>query len=146
MGADETCENSDRNAMTPDTSAHAPATGTLTALRTLRRIATFLRPYQRQVVGAAIALVIAASAVLMLGQGLRAVVDRGFTTGDASQLDRGLALLLVVIVVMALATFTRVYYVSWLGERVAADLRRTMFDHLLGLSPAFFEVQADGAG
>jgi len=82
--------------------------------------------------------------VLMLGQGLRAVVDRGFTTGDASQLDRGLALLLVVIVVMALATFTRVYYVSWLGERVAADLRRMVFDHLLGLSPAFFEVTRTG--
>jgi len=130
--------------MTPDTSAHAPAPGTLTALRTLRRLATFLRPYQRQVVGAAIALVIAAGAVLMLGQGLRAVVDRGFATGDASQLDRGLALLLVVIVVMALATFTRVYYVSWLGERVAADLRRMVFDHLLGLSPAFFEVTRTG--
>src|SRR6185369_5509844 len=117
--------------MIPDTADKTSTLRPRSALATLARLTRFLRQYRRQVTFAAIALVIAASAVLALGQGLRAVVDRGFTTGDASQLDRGLALLLVVIVVMALATFTRVYYVSWLGERVAADLRRMVFDHLL---------------
>ena len=116
----------------------------LTALRTLGRVGTFLKPYRRQVVYAAVALVIAATAVLAVGQGLKTVVDRGFGTGDAAELNRGLVLLLGVVVVMATATFIRFYYVSWLGERVTADLRRVLFDHLLRLSPEFFEVTRTG--
>ena len=54
--------------------------------------------------------------------------------------------MLGVIVVMAAATFTRFYFVSWLGERVTADLRRAVFDHLLRLPPGFFEVDAHRRG
>ncbi len=122
----------------------APKLPPLTALRTLARVAAFLRPYRLQVVCAAIALVVAAAAVLTIGQGLKFVIDRGFGTGDGSELDRTLALTLGVIVVMAIATYTRFYFVSWLGERVTADLRRTVFDHLLGLPPSFFEVTRTG--
>ena len=125
----------------------APATPRIppiTALRTLARIGAFLRPYHRQVVFAAIALVIAAGSVLAIGQGLRFVVDRGFSAGNAAELDRTLGLMLVVVVVVAMATYTRFYYVSWLGERVTADIRRVVFDHLLQLSPGFFEVTRTG--
>ncbi len=114
------------------------------ALRTLARIGAFLRPYRRQVVFAAIALVVAAAAVLAVGQGLKGVIDRGFSAGDAHELDRTLALMLGVIVVMAAATYTRFYFVSWIGERVTADLRRAVFGHLLTLPPAFFEVTRTG--
>ena len=125
--------------------ALAPAIGPpLSALRTLARIGTFLRPYRRQVVYAAIGLVVAASAVLAVGQGLRGVIDRGFGAGSSAELDRTLALMLGVIVVMAVATYTRYYYVSWLGERVTADLRRAVFDHLLTLSPGYFEMTRTG--
>jgi len=124
----------------PKTAPLAP----LSAVRTLGRIGTFLKPYRRQVVYAAIALVIAAAAVLAVGQGLKSVVDRGFGTGDAAELNRGLALMLGIVVVMATATFTRFYFVSWLGERVTADLRRVLFDHLLKLSPEFFEMTRTG--
>jgi len=127
--------------MTPDTASLPPP---VTALRTLARVGVFLRPYRKQVIIAAIALVVAAAAVLAIGQGLKSVVDRGFGTGDAGQLDRTLALMLVVIAVMAGATFTRFYFVSWIGERVTADLRRAVFDHLLTLPPGFYEATRTG--
>jgi ATP-binding cassette subfamily B protein len=126
--------------MTPASPPLPPAT----ALKALARIGAFLRPYRRQVVTAAIALVIAAAAVLAVGQGLRSVVDHGFGSGDADALDRGLTAMLAIVVVMAAATYTRFYYVSWLGERVIADLRRKVFDHLLTLPPEFFEVTRTG--
>jgi ATP-binding cassette subfamily B protein len=122
----------------------APKLPPLTALRTLARVARFLRPYRRQVIYAAVALVVAAAAVLTVGQGLKFVIDRGFGAGDGGELDRTLALMLGVVVIIALATYTRFYFVSWLGERVTADLRRAVFDHLLGLPPSFYEVTRTG--
>jgi ATP-binding cassette subfamily B protein len=122
----------------------APKIPPLTALRTVARVMRFLRPYRRQILYAAIALVFAAAAVLALGQGLKLVVDRGFAAGDPAELDRMLFATLAVIVVLAAATYTRFYFVSWLGERVTADLRRAVFDHLLRLPPGFFEVTRTG--
>ena len=122
----------------------APKIAPLTALRIVARVGRFVRPYRRQVVYAAIALLVAAAAVLTLGQGLRFVVDRGFLSGNAAELDRMLAAMLGVIVVVAMATYTRFYFVSWLGERVTADLRRAVFDHLLRLPPSFFEITRTG--
>ena len=123
-----------------------PATGLppVTALRTLAGIGVFLRPYRRQVIAAAVALLVAAGAVLAIGQGLKGVIDRGFAAGNAAELDRTLALMLAVIVVMAVATFTRYYFVSWIGERVTADLRRAVFEHLLRLPPGWFELTRTG--
>jgi len=128
-------------AMTPQ---NAPPLPPVTALRTLGRVWVFVRPYRRQVVFAAIALVVAAASVLAIGQGLKGVVDRGFGTGNAGELDRTLALMLAVVAVMACATFARFYFVSWIGERVTADLRRAVFDHLLTLPPGFYESTRTG--
>jgi ATP-binding cassette subfamily B protein len=116
----------------------------VTALRTLARIGRFLKPYRRQVAYAAAALLVAASAVLAVGQGLRSVIDHGFGAGDAAELDRALALMLGIVIVLAASTYTRFYFVAWLGERVTADLRRTVFDHLLRLPPQFFELTRTG--
>src|ERR1700751_4629993 len=102
---------------TTDTETASPLRP-IPTLKTLARIGRFIRPYRRQVVFAAIALVVAAAAVLAVGQGLKGVIDHGFSAGDARQLDRTLALMLGVIVVMAAATYTRFYFVSWIGERV----------------------------
>ena len=113
-------------------------------IRQLARILGFLAPYRRQVAIAMVALVVAAGCVLVLGQGLRRVIDRGFASGDAALLDGALVALLAVIVVMAIATYTRFYFVSWIGERVSADIRRAVFGHLLDLSPGFFEVTRTG--
>ena len=122
----------------------APKVPPLTALRIVSRIGAFVRPYRRQVVYAAVGLLFAAAAVLAMGQGLRFVVDRGFSAGNAAELDRMLGAMLAVIIVVALATYTRFYFVSWLGERVTADLRRAVFDHLLRLPPSFFEITRTG--
>ncbi|NDP42825.1 MAG: ATP-binding cassette domain-containing protein [Aromatoleum sp.] len=127
--------------MIPET---APKLPPATALRTLVRVGRFLRPYRRQVVYAAIALVVAAAAVLTVGQGLKGVIDRGFGAGNGGELDRTLGLMLGVVFVMAIATFTRFYFVSWIGERVTADLRRAVFDHLMTLPPGYFEVTRTG--
>ncbi|MBA3504777.1 MAG: ATP-binding cassette domain-containing protein [Betaproteobacteria bacterium] len=104
----------------------------------------YLRPYRRQIAYAGIALLFAAAAVLAIGQGLKFFVDRGLDAGNAGELDRMLALSAGVIIVMAVATYTRFYFVSWLGERVTADLRRAVFDHLLALPPAYFELMRTG--
>jgi ATP-binding cassette subfamily B protein len=113
-------------------------------LRDLALLWRYARPYRRRLAVALVALVIAAGCFLVLGQGLRQVVDSGFTQRDPSALDRALFLLVGVIVVMASATYTRFYLVSWLGERVVADIRADVFSHLLTLSPAFFEQQRTG--
>jgi len=113
-------------------------------IRQLARILAFLAPYRRQVAIAMVALVVAAACVLVLGQGLRRVIDGGFAASDAGMLDSALIALLAVIVVMAISTYTRFYFVSWIGERVTADIRRAVFGHLLDLSPGFFEVTRTG--
>jgi len=87
---------------------------------------------------------VAAATVLAVGQGLKFVIDRGFAAGNPAELDRMLGLMLGVVVLLAGATYTRFYFVSWLGERVTADLRRSVFDHLLRLPPGFFEVTRTG--
>ena len=127
--------------MSADNTSPLPPVG---ALKSLARVGAYLRPYRRQVAAAAVALLVAAGSVLAIGQGLKGVIDRGFGAGNAAELDRTLALMLVVIVVMAIATFTRFYFVSWIGERVTADLRRAVFDHLLRLPPGWFEVTRTG--
>ncbi len=113
-------------------------------LRQLRMLWRFILPYRARVGVAAIALVVAASSVLAIGQGLRLVIDRGIAAGNPGLLDEALIGLFVVIVVMAAATFGRFYMVTWLGERVTADIRRAVFDHILALSPSFFELTRTG--
>ena len=109
-----------------------------------RALFQLLRPYRRRVFIAAIALVVAAAAMLAVGQGLRAVIDQGFSAGDPAWLDRTLAAMFGVIALLAAATYLRFYNVSWLGERVTADIRRRVFDHLLSLPPAWFEAGRTG--
>ena len=113
-------------------------------LRTLRRAAGFLRPYWRRVAGAMIALTVTASSVLGLGQGLRALIDGGFSGGDPNALENALFLLVGLSIVMAAGTYCRFYLVTWLGERVVADLRDAVFDRVIRMDPAFFEVTKTG--
>ncbi|PCJ61463.1 MAG: ABC transporter [Rhodospirillaceae bacterium] len=110
----------------------------------LRRILPYLRPYTLGILGAVAALTLAAGTVLALGLGLRTLVDEGFSAGDAALLDRALMVLFGVILLLAIATYGRFYLVSWVGERVVADIRRDVFNHILGLSPSFFETTKTG--
>ena len=113
-------------------------------IKVLTAIWPYIRPYLAAVLGAGIALIVAASTVLALGQGLRFMVDRGFGDGGGRVLDLALSVLLGVVVVLAMATYARFYIVSWIGERVVADIRQAVFDHVLKLSPGFFEITRTG--
>ena len=110
----------------------------------LRGILPYLRPYRVQIVVALIALTVGAASVLVLGVGLRMLVDQGFRAGNIGLLNQALTWLIVIVAVLASATFARFYLVSWIGERIVADLRRDVFDHVLRLSPAFFETTRIG--
>jgi ATP-binding cassette subfamily B protein len=112
--------------------------------RVLKRAGAFLFPYRWRVVGAFIALSITAAATLGLGQGLKGLIDSGFSGGDSTTLDQALLLLVGLSVIIAFGTFARFYLVSWLGERVVADLRKAVFDRVLSLHPGFFEVTKTG--
>ena len=110
----------------------------------LRLLLPYLRPYRLRTVGATLALIGAAGLVLALGQGIRRLIDRGFAPGSMAHLDRAALGMFAVVAALAVATFARFYLVSWLGERVAADLRRDTFDRVLSLSAAFFETARVG--
>ncbi|MEK9900838.1 MAG: ABC transporter transmembrane domain-containing protein [Rhodospirillaceae bacterium] len=114
------------------------------SLRELRRLGRFVRPYRLAVAGACLALVIAAGTVLVIGQGLRRLVDEGFAAGNSGLLDDALVGLLVIVVVLAGATYSRFFLVSWIGERVVADIRKAVFEHTLRLEPAFYETMRIG--
>ena len=113
-------------------------------LRTLGRLWPFLRPYRWHVVGAILAATVAASTVLALGRGIAALIDQGFSEGDRDLLDHALAAIIGGTMILAAATYVRVSLVSWLGERVVADIRRAVYDHVIGLSPGFFELTRTG--
>ena len=104
----------------------------------------FLRPYKWRILLAGIALVTTAGVSLSLGQGLRLLIDQGFVAGSSEALTQTLLLFLVLVTLLALGTFLRFYLVSWLGERVSADLRKAVFRHLLQLHPGFFETNLSG--
>lgn len=104
----------------------------------LLRLANYLRPYWKQALIAAGALLVAAGSVLAMGQGLRLVIDRGFAGGTAEALDQALLLVGAVVLIMATAAALRFYWVMWIGERMAADLRQDVFNRLLALEPGFY--------
>src|SRR5690606_12870777 len=79
----------------------------------------------------------------MIGQAIRIMIDKGFSAGSVS-LDRYFLGLMGVVVLLAVATFGRYFLVSWIGERVISDIRKAVFNHVLKLSPSFFEVTRTG--
>jgi ATP-binding cassette subfamily B protein len=113
-------------------------------LSSLRVLLPLLRPYRWHIAGALAALALSSLMVLALGQGLRRLIDSGFATGGAARLDQAAIAMLVLVAVLACATYARFMLVSWLGERIAADLRRAVFDHVLDLSPAWLEDARTG--
>ncbi len=104
----------------------------------------FLRPYVGRAVAAAMMLALAAGLVLLLGQGIRGLIDRGFASGDGSRLNAAALAMFGVVVALAVSTGARFYLLSWLGERLGADLRAAVFNHVLRLSPTFFETMRTG--
>ena len=110
----------------------------------LLRLWPYLRPRRWMLAAAGVSLVAAALLTLTFPVAFRRVIDHGFGNSDAALIDRYFLALLAVAGALALATSARFYLVSMIGERLVADLRRGLFDHLLGMSPAFFEAMRTG--
>jgi ATP-binding cassette subfamily B protein len=111
------------------------------SLAVLAKLSRFLRPYRWQLLGATLALIFTAAITLSIGQGLRMLVE-GFQ--DKAALDRALELFAALVLLLALGTFVRFYLVTWIGERVCADLRLAVFNHIIHLHPGFFETTGSG--
>lgn len=108
-------------------------------LRLLSFAVQWLAPYRLQVIGASLALLATAIITLSIGQGLRLLIDNGLAAGEPAQLNQAVLVFFFLVMALAVGTFSRFYLVSWLGERVVADIRRRVFDHLLTLHPGFFD-------
>jgi ATP-binding cassette subfamily B protein len=113
-------------------------------LRQLRRLLPFLSAYRGLVAGWLGFLLVSSTATLALPQAVRVMIDRGFANADTATINASFLGLFGVATVLAIATAGRFFCVSLLGERVAADLRRRLFDHLLTLDQAFFEKTRSG--
>ena len=107
--------------------------------RAIRLAAHFIAPYRWQVLGALLALIVTAGITLSMGQGIRLLVDKGFMTQSAHLLNQSIGFFLLLVLGLSVGTFVRFYLVSWIGERVVADIRRQVFNHLIGLHPGFYE-------
>ena len=106
------------------------------SLSSLRMVWAMASRYPGHITAAAVALVIAAAATSGIPYAFKLIIDRGFSGGD---IGRWFEYLLMLVIVMAVATAVRFYFVSWLGERVVADIRLAVHRNLLRLSPGFFE-------
>ena len=113
------------------------------SLGPLRMIFAAAARYPGKVALALVALVITAAATLAIPSGFKLIIDRGFAAGaDPAEIGRWFRYLFMIVVVLALGTASRFYFVSWLGERVVADIRLAVQRNLLRLSPGFFEENA----
>ncbi|KRP58421.1 ABC transporter transmembrane domain-containing protein [Pseudomonas trivialis] len=107
--------------------------------RAIRLASRFIAPYRWQALGALLALIVTAGITLSMGQGIRLLVDQGFMTQSPHLLNQSIGLFMLLVLGLAVGTFARFYLVSWIGERVVADIRRQVFNHLIYLHPGFYE-------
>jgi ATP-binding cassette subfamily B protein len=104
----------------------------------LRGLVPYMAPYRKLVIGAGLALIATSIVSLALPLAVRRVVD-GFSSDNAALLDQYFTAALIIAMLLALGTGARYYLVTRLGERVVADIRKSLFDKVMGMSPAFFE-------
>ena len=135
-------------------SEHSPASSLTNTVATekpqdkkvaiLFELIQFIRPYKGHVFAAFIALIFTAAVMLSVGQGVRMLIDEGFAQQSIEQLQQAVLFILAITVLIAGGTFARFYLVSWLGERVSADIRLAVFNHVITLHPSYFETNGSG--
>ena len=89
-------------------------------------------------------LAVAAAAVLAIGEGLKRVIDQGFSAGNSAELDKILFIMVGLALAQGIGVYVRYSNISWVNNRVVNDIRQRIYAHLLTLSPAFFEQQRVG--
>jgi ATP-binding cassette subfamily B protein len=114
------------------------------SLRPLRTLVPFIRPYRGVLAAALVALLVAAAAMLALPVAFRFLIDRGFAASDVATINRYFAWFLIAAVIFGGFAALRFYLVTWLGERVVADIRSQTYDRVIRMDPLFFEVTRTG--
>lgn len=109
-------------------------------IASLKQMLSFLRPYGPQLIAAATALVATATVTLSVGQGLRLLIDDVLTTRTQDVLLVSIGVFAALVLLLAAGTYARYYFVSWVGERVSADIRKAVYANLVRLHPGFFET------
>ena len=113
-------------------------------LSSITQLFRFIAPYRWRWMGAGVALLITAGITLTIGQGVRMVIDEGFVAGSSTQLKSAVFFLFGLSVLMSIGSFIRFYLVSWLGERVSADIRATVFNNMTAMDAEFFDNNRSG--
>jgi ATP-binding cassette subfamily B protein len=110
----------------------------------LAGVLPYLRPYRWRIAAGLIALVCSSTATLVLPFFARGLLDHGFSAREAGEVGRYFLAFVAAAAVLGMSSATRFYFVTWLGERVTADIRKAVFDNVLSLTPAFFEITRTG--
>ncbi|HCG5112187.1 ABC transporter ATP-binding protein/permease [Vibrio parahaemolyticus] len=113
-------------------------------LSILLKLNTFIAPYKWRVAAALVALVATASLTLSVGYGVRILIDQGFAQQSLQELTNAIQFIVGVTLCIAIGTFFRFYLVSSVGERVSADIRLAVFNHVITLHPSYFETNSSG--
>jgi ATP-binding cassette subfamily B protein len=114
------------------------------SLKPLRALAPFITPYKGTLALAIVALLLAAAAQLSIPVALRYLIDEGLLADGAASIDRYFLALFIVAIAFGIFSAARFYLVTWLGERVVADVRNAVYAHVIRLDPSFFEVTKTG--
>ncbi|HVY22597.1 MAG TPA: ABC transporter transmembrane domain-containing protein [Steroidobacteraceae bacterium] len=115
-----------------------------TSLRPLAALLPFIRPYRGMLLLAALFLLVAAGAQLALPLAFRRLIDDGMALRDAATINRYFVLFLSAAILFGIFAALRFYMVSWIGERVVADIRAAVYQRIVRMDPAFFEVTKTG--
>ncbi|HEY8949154.1 MAG TPA: ABC transporter transmembrane domain-containing protein, partial [Rhizomicrobium sp.] len=105
------------------------------SLAPLRTLLPFLRPFRFRIAAAISALIVSSGATLVLPAALRSLIDRGFSADQIAAISHYFLLFMLAAAVLGISTAIRFYFVTWIGERVIADLRKAVFSNVIGLSP-----------
>lgn len=113
-------------------------------IKNLLPLLRYIKPYRLQVLAATCALFFTSGSVLGMGAGLRYMVDNGLSKGNVDLLNQAFLILLFVTILLALSSYARFYLVSWIGERVVADIRQDVYRHLVSMHIGYFETTRTG--
>ena len=113
-------------------------------LRPLLALVPYVTRYRGQALAALVALIVASAATLAVPVAVRRMIDMGFSPEGVALINSYFSVMIAVVAVLAGASAARYYLVITLGERIVADLRRDVFNHLTSLSPSFFDTAHSG--
>ena len=111
----------------------------------LRSLWHYLKPYSKQLVIVVLALLVSSSSVLIVSQSVRYMIDSGISRHNSTSLNMAMLYLILLIILLAFGTACRTHFVTVIGEKVVADIRRALHSHILKLAPNYFEENKTGA-